>query len=339
MELFEQGLEYAAEGEWILALNQYNEAKNSGKFNQEQSTKLAKFRAIAYLNLKKHEEAVKDMDFAIKGGVKLTPKVMKQYAVALHSMKRFEDALEYFKQVNTLKPSEENAKWVDICEKLTPKKEEKKEEKPVITPQIRSDWYQSNTQVNVTVLVKNLTKDDVTVEFEETNLAVSLKLPGGIDHILDWSLFDKIIPSESTFRVSKYKVEVSLKKIVPAMWGSLERKEEEILPTAADIPSDVGSSGTTGGLPSAYSGAKKSWDTIDDVLDKELEEEVQGEAKLNKLFEQIYKNGSDDVRRAMIKSFQTSGGTVLSTDWTDVKEKDYEGKDMVVPEGMKYNKS
>jgi suppressor of G2 allele of SKP1 len=29
----------------------------------------------------------------------------------------------------------------------------------------------------------------------------------------------------------------------------------------------------------------------------------------------------------MIKSFQTSGGTVLSTDWTDVKAKDYEGKD------------
>jgi len=29
----------------------------------------------------------------------------------------------------------------------------------------------------------------------------------------------------------------------------------------------------------------------------------------------------------MAKSFATSGGTVLSTNWNEVKEKDYEGKD------------
>ena len=31
----------------------------------------------------------------------------------------------------------------------------------------------------------------------------------------------------------------------------------------------------------------------------------------------------------MIKSFQTSGGTVLSTDWNDIKKKDFEGEDKV----------
>ena len=45
----------------------------------------------------------------------------------------------------------------------------------------------------------------------------------------------------------------------------------------------------------------------------------------------------EDTRRAMIKSYQTSGGTVLSTNWKEVKEKDYE-KDIQPPQGMESRK-
>ena len=37
----------------------------------------------------------------------------------------------------------------------------------------------------------------------------------------------------------------------------------------------------------------------------------------------------------MIKSFQTSGGTSLSTNWKEVKEKDYE-EERQAPKGMEW---
>lgn len=67
---------------------------------------------------------------------------------------------------------------------------------------------------------------------------------------------------------------------------------------------------------------KKNWDAIIDEFEKE-EEKDQG---VNDLFKQIYESGSDEVRRAMNKSFQESGGTVLSTNWENVASKRVEPK-------------
>lgn len=79
--------------------------------------------------------------------------------------------------------------------------------------------------------------------------------------------------------------------------------------------------------PKPYA-SNKNWDKIDQDIKKDLEnEKPEGDAALNGLFKQIYERADPDTRRAMMKSYQTSGGTVLSTNWGEVADKDYEGKD------------
>jgi suppressor of G2 allele of SKP1 len=68
--------------------------------------------------------------------------------------------------------------------------------------------------------------------------------------------------------------------------------------------------------------AKKNWDKLVDDLDEDEAAEsgpnAGGDAALQKLFSSIYATADDDTKRAMIKSFTESGGTTLSTDWSNV---------------------
>ena len=67
---------------------------------------------------------------------------------------------------------------------------------------------------------------------------------------------------------------------------------------------------------------KKDWDAIIDEFEKEEEKNQD----VNDMFKQIYNSSSEDVRRAMNKSFQESGGTVLSTNWDKVANEKVEPK-------------
>ena len=57
---------------------------------------------------------------------------------------------------------------------------------------------------------------------------------------------------------------------------------------------------------------------------KEVEKEEEKDWGPEGLFRSIFSNADEDTRRAMIKSYQESNGTVLSCDWKEVGHKKVE---------------
>ena len=84
--------------------------------------------------------------------------------------------------------------------------------------------------------------------------------------------------------------------------------------------------------PSSSKTGPKDWNKID----KEAGEDKQGdEAAVNSFFQNIFANASDESKRAMMKSFTESNGTVLSTNWDEVGQSKVE---MKTPDGMEAKK-
>lgn len=194
---------------------------------------------------------------------------------------------------------------------------------------IRQEWYQNDSTVSITLFAKDVQKDSCNVDFQERAVSLSFPLPGSDEeeYHLDLDLFDSVDPTLCKIEVSKMKIDISLaKKSTGAPWKALERQEEQELETA-EQPA----------YPTSNK-AKKDWGQIDKAIDEDLKaEKPAGDEALNTLFKQIYDRADDETRRAMNKSFQTSGGTVLSTNWGEVARSDYEGKDRPsAPDGQEW---
>lgn len=159
-----------------------------------------------------------------------------------------------------------------------------------------------------------------------TSHSVSIELGG--ETIIRLDLANEIVPEESAKAATAKKVEVKLKKAKENVnWMAIEKGgEAKLIATAVPTVSPT--------IPSypTSSKNKKNWDAIDkDITKEEANEKPEGDQALNALFKQIYERADENTRRAMIKSYQTSGGTVLSTNWEEVASKDYEGKDRPDP--------
>jgi len=151
---------------------------------------------------------------------------------------------------------------------------------------------------------------------------VSFPLPSGSDFTFSLDpLSNEIDPSQSTSQILSTKLSLKLaKKSRGTKWTALEALQS--------IPAPTQSTSSTIAYPTSSRKGTKNWDALEReaIEDAKDWEKPDGDAAANALFRDLYANASDEVKKAMIKSYVESNGTALSTDWADVSKKRVETK-------------
>ncbi|KAH6936955.1 hypothetical protein HPB50_024437 [Hyalomma asiaticum] len=275
----------------------YNKAVQEDPNNGEIYVK----RSHANFKLENWEGVVSDVDKAFEQGCKKTAKLLLRKGQALFHLDKYDTAKEVLEEGSQLDGAGSDfALWIEKCSAEI-KLIEKAKEAVVVPPtpaKIRYEWYQTERNVTIAVFVKNRKQEDIKAEFTDTAASE--------------------LHNEASF------------------WGRLRAVTAACTPChwRADhcevLPDKVPEAAVVEKAPPVFK--TKNWDSI--VKETESEKE-EGDAALNALFQKIYAEGSDEVKRAMNKSFVESGGTVLSTNWEEIANKTTPIKP---PDGMEYRK-
>lgn len=316
-------------------------------------------RAHAHIKLENYADALSDS----KEAIKLNPQNYKAFlrqGIALFHQKEFESAKASFASGQKIEESDNFVTWIEKCEAaLKSAKDDRRETTkpssgspdettkgqpgaassggvdpiPMPTgPKTRYDWYQTEGQVIITILIKRVARENLCVSIEEHSLSCSIKLPSGNDYTLNLDLLHTVVPDQCQTKVLPSKVEIKLKKAEGIRWSKLEGDSSE---TKIKHFNPAEPAAVTPKYPSS-SQHTRDWDQLaHEIKKEEKDEKLEGDAALNQLFQQIYADGNDEVKRAMNKSFVESGGTVLSTNWKDIAKAK---TDIKPPDGMEYKK-
>jgi suppressor of G2 allele of SKP1 len=193
-------------------------------------------------------------------------------------------------------------------------------------------YYQDSNYMKIQILEPNQNDSSCLVSITPTSLSVTITKNGTVHHLIHGELYENILPEQSRTIYKADKVLIKLKKVQEGEWHTLLNDKKKIEPST-NIKATTSTQNSQ--IPRPYA-SPKDWNAINRTLtEQEASEKPEGEEALNALFKQIYANANEDTRRAMVKSMQTSGGTVLSTNWEEVEKADYE-KERVAPKGMEW---
>ncbi|KAF1941068.1 SGS-domain-containing protein [Clathrospora elynae] len=203
---------------------------------------------------------------------------------------------------------------------------------PTPANKIKYDWYQTHDTVTINIMAKGVPKDLASVDMGKDAVSISFPISGSSS---DYSysadpLYASIDPAQSKYRVTPNKVEVTLRKASPGVkWHNIEGdREVQAAPTGDEntnissfpiLTGKTSNQNTPPAYPTSSKSGSKNWDKItkEDLDDKD---EIEGDDSSH-FFKKLYGDATPEQQRAMMKSYSESGGTVLSTDWSDVGSK------------------
>uniref|UniRef100_A0A2K6EKW9 Protein SGT1 homolog n=1 Tax=Propithecus coquereli TaxID=379532 RepID=A0A2K6EKW9_PROCO len=212
------------------------------------------------------------------------PTAMLRNGICEYHEKNYAAALETFTEGQKLDSADADfSVWIKRCQETQNGLESETHQS-----KIKYDWCQTESQVIFTLMIKNVHKNDVNVEFSEKELSALVKLPSGEDYNLKLRLPYPIIPEQSTFKVLFTKMEIKMKRPEAVRWETLEGQGDVSKPKQfiADVKNLYPSS-------SHYS---RNWDK----LVGEIKEEEKNENR---------------SKHATNKSFMESGDTISNTNW------------------------
>lgn len=153
---------------------------------------------------------------------------------------------------------------------------------------LNTDSYQMQKSVAVVLYTSGHTVDNLITHPEKQSLTIEADIDGNKCYKA-WAFFAEVIPESLKVDKGSRKIEIVLQKVAPSNWPRVESQDANVKPLY------------------------EKWREVQ--LPDEEEDKNEG---LDHFLQKIYKDATPEARRAMMKSFTESGGTVLSTNWEDV---------------------
>jgi tetratricopeptide (TPR) repeat protein len=313
------------------AINLFTKSIEGG----EELSKAYLYRAITLIQLKKYSEALIDLIQAESHDGK-SFEIAYNKGIVYFNLEEFLQSHDSFKKALSLQSSQDERTKLAIWSN---KLEIELMERDLISEieantsfdsfKLIQNWYQNATHITIT-LETNTVIDSDKFDFTFHKKQVCITHKASSQSIYDVHLSNTIIPEQSSYTVNNKRIELKLKKETDHFnWVTVDRAKVE-----------ESSNNFKPSYPTS-SQKKKDWDNLDKEISQQLNDDAKNDSNegIMKLFRDIYEKSDENTRKAMMKSFQTSGGTVLSTNWGEVKDKDYEGKDRPdAPKGQEWRK-
>lgn len=318
---FKAGMNFAS-GNYQSAIEGYTELIKESP----SSSNYYLYRSLCYIKIKEYQKAFED----IKEEEKISKPsfvLLLNKGIALFHIGNFLEAKTSFNSSLTFAIETEQKNKISVwINKANLEMKEKGIIESTNTGELKVIYNWIQTPKTVSVEIKsNHELNEYEVQIHSKSIILLDKKDGSIKYEL--KLTNSIKPSNSQFKINGKRIDFELEKeVFEFNWVNLEFLQ----------PVESGS--VLGGYPSSAK-SKKDWDKMVSEIDQEIKKDSSADSNegMMKLFKDIYERSDEKTRRAMIKSFQTSGGTVLSTNWDEVKDKDYEGKDRPeAPKGQEW---